>query len=115
MLSSVGALTACQYYRDRPTGSIPYTIVADSAAVNRLRSKTDSIAYTIACQEHVGSFLKKETGILLRFGPAEIDIRKVQALLASSSRKPLLHQLLDTPAGELYPAGQGCSSRVAMF
>ena len=80
---------ACQYYRDRPTGSIAYAIVTDSAAVNRLRSKTDSIAYTIACQEPVGSFLKKnETGILPRFGLAENDIGKVQALLESSSKKP---------------------------
>lgn len=73
-----------EYYRDLPAGSIPYAIVTDSAAVKRLRSKTDYIAYTIACQEHVRSFLKKEeTGILLRFGPAENDIRKVQALLGS--------------------------------
>ena len=77
-----------EYYRDLPPGSIPYAIVTDSAAVKRLRAKTDSIAYTIACQDHVGSFLKKgETGILLRFGPAENDIRKVQALLGSSLKK----------------------------
>lgn len=77
-----------EYYRDLPTGSIPYAIVTDSAAVKRLRAKTDFIAYTIACQGHVSSFLKKdEMGILLRFGPAETDIRKVQALLGSSLKK----------------------------
>lgn len=77
-----------EYYRDLPPGSIPYAIVTDAAAVKRLRAKTDCIAYTIACQDQVNSFLKRdETGILLRFGPAEDDIRKVQALLGSSSRK----------------------------
>jgi DNA-binding transcriptional regulator YhcF (GntR family) len=76
-----------EYYRDQPAGSIPYAIVTDSAAVKRLRAKTDSIAYTIACQDQVNSFLKKnEIGILLRFGPAENDIRKVRALLGSSAR-----------------------------
>ena len=83
-----------EYYRDVPSGSIPYAIVTDAAAVNRLRAKTDSLAYTIPCQDRVSSFLKKnETAILLRFGPAEEDIRKVQALLGSSSRRasvPLL-------------------------
>ena len=74
-----------EYYRDLPAGSIPYAIVTDPVAVKRLRAKTDSIAYTIACQESVHTFLKKdETGIVLRFGPAENDIRKLQALLASS-------------------------------
>jgi len=74
-----------EYYRDQPAGSIPYAIATDSAAVKRLRAKTDFIAYTIPCQERVESFLKKdEMGILLRFGPAENDIRKVQALLGSS-------------------------------
>jgi DNA-binding transcriptional regulator YhcF (GntR family) len=77
-----------EYYRDQPAGSIPYAIVTDAAAVKRLRAKTDSIAYTIACQDRVNSFLKKdEMAILLRFGPAEDDIRKVQALLGSSSRR----------------------------
>jgi DNA-binding transcriptional regulator YhcF (GntR family) len=77
-----------EYYRDQPAGSIPYAIVTDAAAVKRLRAKTDSIAYTIACQDQVNAFLRKnETGILLRFGPAEEDIRKVQALLGLSSRK----------------------------
>jgi GntR family transcriptional regulator len=76
-----------EYYRDQPPGSIPYAIVTDSAAVKRLRAKTDSIAYTIACQDRVNSFLKKgEMAIVLRFGPAEDDIRKVQALLGSSAR-----------------------------
>lgn len=75
-----------EYYRDQRAGSIPYAIVTDAAAVRRVRAKTDSIAYTIACQDRVQSFLKKdETGIILRFGPAENDIRKVQALLGSSS------------------------------
>jgi GntR family transcriptional regulator len=77
-----------EYYRDQPAGSIPYAIVTDAAAVKRLRAKTDSIAYTIACQDQVSAFLRKnESGILLRFGPAEEDIRKVQALLGLSSRK----------------------------
>lgn len=77
-----------EYYRDLPAGSIPYAIVTDSAAVKRLRAKTDFIAYTIACQEHVGSLLKNdETGILLRFGPSENDIRKVRALLGSSPQR----------------------------
>jgi DNA-binding transcriptional regulator YhcF (GntR family) len=77
-----------EYYRDQPAGSIPYAIVTDPAAVKRLRAKTDSIAYTIACRDRVNSFLKKdELAILLRFGPAEDDIRKVQALLRSSSRR----------------------------
>ena len=77
-----------EYYRDQPAGSIPYAIVSDSAAVKRLRAKTDSIAYTIPCQDRVNTFLKKgERAILLRFGPAEDDIRKVQALLGSSSRR----------------------------
>ena len=77
-----------EYYRDLPARSIPYAIVTDSAAVKRLRKKTDCIAYTIACQERMLSCLKKnETGILLRFGPAENDIRKVQALLGSSLKK----------------------------
>ena len=80
-----------EYYRDLPAGSIPYAIVSDSAAVKRLRAKTDSIAYTIACQEQVTGFLKREeTSILLRFGPSEDDIRKVHALLSASSvRSPL--------------------------
>jgi DNA-binding transcriptional regulator YhcF (GntR family) len=74
-----------EYYRDQAAGSIPYAIATDSVAVKRLRAKTDLIAYTIPCQERVNSFLKKgEVGILLRFGPAENDIRKVQALLGSS-------------------------------
>jgi DNA-binding transcriptional regulator YhcF (GntR family) len=77
-----------EYYRDQPAGSIPYAIVTDSAAVKRLRAMSDSIAYTIACQDQVNAFLRKnEVGILLRFGPAEEDIRKVQALLGLSSRK----------------------------
>jgi hypothetical protein len=77
-----------EYYRDLPPGSIPYAIVTDSAAVKRLRAKTDSLAYTIACQDRVTSFLKKdEMAIVLRFGPAEEDIRKVQALLGSSARR----------------------------
>jgi GntR family transcriptional regulator len=77
-----------EYYRDMPAGSIPYAIATDARAVKRLRAKTDLIAYTIACQGKVNSFLKKdEMGIVLRFGPAEIDIRKVQALLGSSSRR----------------------------
>jgi GntR family transcriptional regulator len=74
-----------EYYRDQPAGSIPYAIATDSAAIKRLRAKTDLIAYTIPCQEQVNTLLKKgEMGILLRFGPAENDIRKVQALLGSS-------------------------------
>jgi DNA-binding transcriptional regulator YhcF (GntR family) len=74
-----------EYYRDLPAGSIPYAIVTDSAAVERLRTKTDAIAYTIACRDQVNSFLKNgEKGILLRFCPSEDDIRKVQALLGSS-------------------------------
>lgn len=77
-----------EYYRDLPAGSIPYAIVTDSAAVKRLRAKTDSIAYTIACRDQVTSFLKNgEQGILLRFCPSEDDIRKVQALLGSPGRK----------------------------
>ena len=77
-----------EYYRDLPSGSIPYAIVTDAAAVKRLRAKTDSIAYTIACQQQVSSMFKKdEAGILLRFGPSEDDIRKVQALLGSSPGK----------------------------
>jgi len=83
-----------EYYRDLPSGSIPYAIITDSAAVKRLRAKTDSIAYTVACREQISSiFRKDEAGILLRFGPSEDDIRKVQALLGSASRPPrfLLH------------------------
>jgi hypothetical protein len=77
-----------EYYRDQPTGSIPYAIATDSAAVKRLRAKTDLIAYTIVCKDQVETFLKKgEQGILLRFGPAESDIRKIKALLASSSAR----------------------------
>jgi DNA-binding transcriptional regulator YhcF (GntR family) len=77
-----------EYYRDQPAGSIPYAIVTDSVAVKRLRAKTDFIAYTIACQDRINSFLKKdETAIVLRFGPAEDDIRKVHALLGSSARR----------------------------
>ena len=77
-----------EYYRDQPAGSIPYAIVTDLAAVKRLRAKTDSIAYTIACQDQVKSLLKKdEIGIVLRFGPAENDIKKLQAVLTSSSRR----------------------------
>lgn len=76
-----------EYYRDQPAGSIPYAIVTDSAAVKRLRAKTDFIAYTMVCQDRVNSLLKKdEKAVLLRFGPSEDDIRKVQALLGSSSR-----------------------------
>jgi DNA-binding transcriptional regulator YhcF (GntR family) len=77
-----------EYYRDLPAGSIPYAIVTDSAAVKRLRAKTDSIAYTIACQDQANSFLKQGAkGILLRFGPSEEDIRKVQALLGAAPAK----------------------------
>lgn len=77
-----------EYYRDQASGTIPYAIVTDSAAVKRLRAKTDSVAYTIACQDRLKPLLKEdETSILLRFGPAEDDIRKVQALLRSSSRR----------------------------
>ena len=77
-----------EYYRDLPTGSIPYAIVTDSVAVKRLRAKTECIAYTITCCDHVTSFLKKDQrSILLRFGPSEDDIRKVQALLGSSAGK----------------------------
>lgn len=77
-----------EYYRDLPPGSIPYAIVTESAAVKRLRAKTDCIAYTIACRDLVSSFFKNgKRGILLRFGPSEDDIRKVQALLGSSARK----------------------------
>jgi len=76
-----------EYYRDLPAGSIPYAIATDSAAVKRLRAKTDCIAYTIACHDQViSSFTKDEAGILLRFGPSEDDIRKVQAVLGSSPR-----------------------------
>ena len=82
-----------EYYRDLPSGSIPYAIVTDSAAVRRLRAKTDSIAFTVACREQMsGIFKKDETGILLRFGPSEDDIRKVQALLGSSLGRPSSHQ-----------------------
>ena len=79
-----------EYYRDQPAGSIPYAIISDIAAVKRLRAKADSIAYTIPCQDQVIPFLKQgERAILLRFGPAEDDVRKVQALLGSSlSRNP---------------------------
>ena len=75
-----------EYYRDQPAGSIPYAIATDSAAVKRLRAKTDLIAYTVVCKDQVEDiFLKKgEKGVLLRFGPAESDIRKIQALLGSS-------------------------------
>jgi DNA-binding transcriptional regulator YhcF (GntR family) len=74
-----------EYYRDQPAGTIPYAIVTDAAAVKRLRAKTDSIVYTIPCQDRVSSFLEKdEKAILLRFGPSEDDIRKVRALLGSS-------------------------------
>jgi GntR family transcriptional regulator len=77
-----------EYYRDLPTGSIPYAIVTDSAAVRRLRARTDCVAYTVACRDHVNSFLKKkENGILLRFAPGEDDIRKVQALLGSAHQE----------------------------
>ncbi len=77
-----------EYYRDQPAGSIPYAIVTDISAVKRLRSKADSIVYTIPCQDQVTSFLKKgERAILLRFGPADDDVRKVQALLGSSLRR----------------------------
>jgi len=79
-----------EYYRDQPVGSIPYAIATDSAAVKRLRAKTDLIAYTIPCQGRVNSFLKRdEKRILLRFGPGENDIRKVQALLGSSPGRML--------------------------
>jgi hypothetical protein len=82
-----------EYYRDLPSGSIPYAIVTDSTAVKRLRAKADSIAYTVACREQMSSIFKKdETGILLRFGPSEDDIRKVQALLGSSLGRPSSHQ-----------------------
>jgi DNA-binding transcriptional regulator YhcF (GntR family) len=81
-----------EYYRDQPAGSIPYAIVSDSSAVKRLRAKTDVIVFTIPCQDQVNSFLKKgEKAILLRFGPAEDDVRKVMALLgnfSSSQRDP---------------------------
>jgi len=77
-----------EYYRDQPIGSIPYAIATDSAAVKRLRAKTDLIAYTIVCKDQVETFLKKgEQRILLRFGPAESDIRKIKALLGSSSAR----------------------------
>jgi GntR family transcriptional regulator len=73
-----------EYYRDQLPGSIPYAIASDLSAVKRLRAKTDFIAYTIPCEDQVNSFLKKdERAILLRFGPAEDDVRKVQALLGS--------------------------------
>ena len=77
-----------EYCRDQAAGSIPYAIVTDPAAIKRLRAKTDRIAYTTPCHDRVRSILKKsDRGILLRFGPAEDDIRKMRALLSASPKE----------------------------
>ena len=94
-----------EYYRDQPAGSIPYAIVSDLSAVKRLRNKTDLIAFTIPCQDRVNSLLRKdEKAILLRFGPAEDDVRKVRALLGNVPSFPGEHaRIRPASSGDTFP------------
>jgi hypothetical protein len=74
-----------EYYRDLPSGSIPYAIVSDVNAVRRLISRADVLLYTGGCRPHINALKRnsKLTMILMRFVPDQEAVNKVEMLLGS--------------------------------
>jgi len=75
-----------EYYRDQPPGSIPYAVITDALAVQKMRARIDVVAYTQPCRHQIGQFFKdkdKEKCILLRFVPDEQAINKLRTLLGT--------------------------------
>jgi GntR family transcriptional regulator len=74
-----------EYYRDLPSGSIPFAIATDANAVKKLMAKADVLLYTGGCRSQVSS-LKKNTRldtILMRFVPDQEAVNKVKMLLGA--------------------------------
>jgi GntR family transcriptional regulator len=77
-----------EYYRDLPSGSIPFAIATEANAVRRLVAKSDVLLYTGGCRPHI-NMLKKNSKlkmILMRFVPDQEAVNKVEMLLGSPDR-----------------------------
>jgi GntR family transcriptional regulator len=75
-----------EYYRDLPSGSIPFAIVSDANAVRKLMAKADVLLYTGGCRPHINNLKKKNSQlemILMRFVPDQEAVNKVKMLLGS--------------------------------
>jgi GntR family transcriptional regulator len=72
-----------EYYRDLPSGSIPFAIATDANAIKKLIAKADVMLYTGGCRSQMTA-LKKDVRletILLRFVPDQEAVNKVKMLL----------------------------------
>lgn len=80
-------IRSLEYCRDQPPGSIPYALITDTLAVQKMKAKIDVVAYTQPCRHQIGQFFKdKEKCILLRFVPDEQAINKLRTLLGGAWR-----------------------------
>jgi DNA-binding transcriptional regulator YhcF (GntR family) len=77
-----GIMKTIEFYRDMVPGSIPYAVVDDSAAAQRVASKSDVLIYTAACRDWVAKVTKKRRQIILiRFVPDQEAINKIRMLV----------------------------------
>jgi DNA-binding transcriptional regulator YhcF (GntR family) len=86
-----------EYYRDLPSGSVPFAIVSDVNAVRKLIVKADVILYTGGCRPYINALKKnnKLKMILMRFVPDQEAVNKVEMLLGSQDKN---NRLLLDPA-----------------
>ena len=77
-----GIIKMIQFYRDQPDASIPYAVVDDSAAAQKIVEKTDVLIYTSTCEDWVTKLGRKnQRSILIRFVPDQEAINKIRMLV----------------------------------
>ncbi len=77
-----GIMKTIEFYRDMPLGSIPYAIINDSAAAQKVVRKSDVLIYSAACRDWIATIKKKgRQVILIRFVPDQEAITKIRMLV----------------------------------
>lgn len=77
-----GIMKTIEFYRDMQPGTIPYAIINDSAAAQKVVNKSDVLIYTAACREWIAKIKKKDRQvILIRFVPDQEAINKIRMLV----------------------------------
>jgi GntR family transcriptional regulator len=77
-----GIMKTIEFYRDMAPGSIPYAVIDDSAAAQKVVNKSDILIYSAACREWIAKIKKnKRQIILIRFVPDQEAINKIRMLV----------------------------------
>jgi GntR family transcriptional regulator len=77
-----GIIKMIQFYRDQPDASIPYAVVDDFTAAQKIVDKADILIYTSTCEDWVTKLGRKnQRSILIRFVPDQEAINKIRMLV----------------------------------